>query len=236
MVDALDPELGGRRQMEHMQGEGHALTHADGRADQGEPGEQHLAPFLAQGETDGIDVELIRHLDHDVAQEHADQQVDDGGNQQERDDELGNVADEAGHRSCHPEAVGRDPHPPFGHPPPYDAGLSGERFTMTRVHARSQQDEPATFWLSRLRKDRACVTAIALLAVFSSRSRGVGLTRLWIVTPAMPTTSRSAAGTMWWRWSMPSLAGSRVCPPWRRRGTPTPIPPTLPRPPPWLAH
>src|SRR5260370_37936587 len=81
-----------------------------------------------------------------------------------------------------------------GFPPPPRAGLSGERFTMTRVHARSQQDEPATFWLSRLRKDRACVTAIALLAVFSSRSRGVGLTRLWIVRPAMPTAKRSAAG------------------------------------------
>src|SRR5260221_13650848 len=57
------------------------------------------------------------------------------------------------------------PSDPIGPPPPYDAGLSGERFDMTRVHARPQLGEPATFWLSRLRKDRACATAIASLAI-----------------------------------------------------------------------
>src|ERR1700730_11843518 len=115
----------------------------------------------------------------------------------------------------------------FHSPPPSYAGLSGERFTMRRVHARSKLVGPATFWLSRHRKDRACATAIAFWAIFSSRSRGAGSTALWIVMPAMPTTRSSRAGTIWWRWFTRSLAGSRACAPWRRRGTPTPTTTTI---------
>ncbi len=73
-----------------------ALAHADRRADQGEPGQHHLADLLDPGEADGIDVQPVRHLDHDVTQEHADQQVDDGGNQQQGDDDPGDRRDETG--------------------------------------------------------------------------------------------------------------------------------------------
>ena len=82
-------------EVQHVQGEVRALAHADRRADQGEPGQHHLADLLDPGEADRIDVEPVRHLDHDVAQEDADQQVDDRGDQQEGDDDLRDVGDEA---------------------------------------------------------------------------------------------------------------------------------------------
>ena len=49
---------------------------------------------------------------------------------------------------------------------PAGAGLSGERVTMARVHARCHRHEAGTFWLSRLRKDRACAIGIASLGSF----------------------------------------------------------------------
>ena len=78
-----------------VQGEMRALAHADRGADQGEPGEHHLAHFLDPEEVDRIDVEPIGDRDHDVAQEHADQQVDDRQHDQRRDGDARQPLDES---------------------------------------------------------------------------------------------------------------------------------------------
>src|SRR3954451_1046733 len=99
MIEAMDPELGGCRQVvhEHMQREMRARLNADRGADQREPGERHLAQFLHPGERHRIDVEPVRDGADEVAQHYADQQVDDRKNDQRRHNELGDVGETSEH-------------------------------------------------------------------------------------------------------------------------------------------
>jgi len=65
------------------------------------------------------------------------------------------------------------------------------------AHARRIQCEPGTFWLSRLRKGRACDTLIASLGNSSIRSIDGNFGRSLSGMTAMPTTNRSRAGIIW---------------------------------------
>src|SRR5882762_5772173 len=68
-----------------------ALDDADRGTGQRQPGEGELAELLDPEEADRIGVEEIGDLDHDVAQEDAGEQVDDGEAEERGDGELGQI-------------------------------------------------------------------------------------------------------------------------------------------------
>src|SRR5437868_11622769 len=90
VVETMDPELRRLRQSmhEHGKGEMRARVDADRCANQGQPRQREFAHLLDPGERHRVDVEPVGDGADEIAQDHADQQVDDGKDDQRRDREF----------------------------------------------------------------------------------------------------------------------------------------------------
>src|ERR1041385_2791345 len=90
MIETVDPELRRLRQAMHEDGEGkmRARLDADRSPNQPQPGQREFADFLDPGERHRVDVEPVGDGADEITQDHADQQVDDGKDNQRRDREL----------------------------------------------------------------------------------------------------------------------------------------------------
>src|SRR5580704_12008258 len=90
VIETMDPELHGFRQTmhEHAERKMGARLDAYRRPNQRQPRQRHLADFLDPGKRYRIDIEPVGDGADEIAQDHADQEVDDGKNDQRRDRDL----------------------------------------------------------------------------------------------------------------------------------------------------
>jgi len=87
-----------------------ALANADCCPDEREPGQRDFAYLLDPGERHRVYVEPVRDGADEIAQEHADQEIDHRKDDQGGDGDFRNGGEDAGHiLSCHPGRAQREP-------------------------------------------------------------------------------------------------------------------------------